>query len=84
MGPGSTYRPNAEETDRSKQSKQGQLWVRHEGKTKVVDLGCTAEEMEERIRTATRLTRKQEVYVTSQGRTETWEGVAAMEDRESD
>ena len=36
------------------------------------------------FRTATRLTRKQEVYVTSQGRTETWEGVAAMEDRESD
>ena len=34
----------------------------------------------ERIRTATGLTRKEEVYVTSQGRRETWEVVAAMDD----
>ena len=69
--PGSRHRPCSE---------QGQLWFRHEGKTRVVDLGWTAGEMGERIRTATGLTRKKEVYVTIQGRRETWEGVAAMED----
>ena len=79
-GPGPRGRQISDETNRPEQSKQGQLWVRYEGKTRAVDLGGTAEEMRERVHTATKQTGEGEVYVTSQVRRETWESVAAMED----
>ena len=48
FGPGSRCRQISDETNRPEQSKQGQLWVRFEGKTRAVDLGGTEEEMRER------------------------------------
>ena len=78
--PGSRSGQISDETNRPEQSKQGQLWVRFEGKTRAVDLGGTEEEMRERIQTAIKQTWEGEVYVTNQGRRETWKSVAAMED----
>ena len=80
LGPGSRSRQISDETNRPEQSKQGQLWVRFEEQTKVVDLGGTEEEMRKKIQTAIKQTGEEEVYVTSQGRRETWESVTAMED----
>ena len=55
------------------------MWVRFEGQTKAVDVGGTEEETRKRIQTAIGGAREEEMYVTSQGRKETWESVAAME-----
>ena len=80
LGPGSRSRQISDETNRPGQSKQRHVWVRFEGRTKAVDLGCTEEEMIKRIQTAIGGAREEEMYVTSQGRRKTWESVAAMED----
>ena len=80
LGPGSRSRQISDGTNRPEQSKQGQVWVRFEGRTKAVDLGGTEEEMRKRIQTAIGGAREEEMYATSQGRRETWERVAAMED----
>ena len=69
----------SDETNRPEQSKQRQVWVRFEGHTKAVDVGGTEEETRKRIQTAIGGAREEEMYVTSQGRKETWESVAAME-----
>ena len=50
-----------------------------EGQTKAVDVGGTEEETIKRIQTAIGGAREEEMYVTSQGRRETWESVAAIE-----
>ena len=55
------------------------MWVRFEGQTKAVDAGGTEEETRKRIQTSIGGVREEEMYVTSQGRKETWESVAAME-----
>ena len=55
------------------------MWVRFEGQTKGVDVGGTEEEVRKRIQTAIGGAREEEMYMTSQGRRETWESVAAME-----
>ena len=55
------------------------MWVRFEGQTKAVDVGGTEEETRKRIQTAIGGAREDEMYVTSQGRMETWESVTAME-----
>ena len=47
--------------------------------TKAVDLGGTEEEMRKRIQTAIGGAREEEMYVTSQGRRNTWESVATVE-----
>ena len=73
FGPGSRTRQISDETNRPEQSKQGQLCVRFEGQTKAVDLGGTEEEMRKMIQTAIKQTVEEEVYLTSQGRGETWE-----------
>ena len=52
FGPGSRSRQISDETSRPEQSKQGQLWVRFEGRTKAIDLGGTEGEMRKRIQTA--------------------------------
>ena len=79
VGPGSKSRQFSGETNRPGQSKQRQVWVRFEGQTKAVDVGGTEEEVRKRIQTAIGGAREEEMYMTSQGRRETWESVAAME-----
>ena len=77
--PRSRSRQISGETNRPEQSKQRQVSVRFEGRTKAVDVGGTEEEVRKRIQTAVGGAREEEMYVTSQGRKETWESVAAME-----
>ena len=79
LGPGSKSRQLSGEMNRPRQSKQRQVWVRFEGQTKAVDVGGTEEEVRKRIQTAIGGAREEEIYLTSQGRRETWESVAAME-----
>ena len=79
LGPGSRNRQISDETNRPEQSKQRQVWVRFEEQTKAVDVGSTEEETRKRIQTSIGGSREEEMYVTSQGRKETWESVAAME-----
>ena len=79
MGPGSESRQFSGEINRPRQSKQRQVWVRFEGQTKAVDVGGTEEEVRKRIQTAIGGAREEEIYLTSQGRRETWKSVAAME-----
>ena len=79
LGPGSKSRQFSGETNRPRQSKQRQVWVRFAGQTKAVDVGGTEEEVRKRIQTAIGGAREEEIYLTSQGRRETWESVAAME-----
>ena len=52
LGPGSKSRQFSGETNRPRQSKQRQVWVRFEGQTKAVDVGGTEEEVRKRIQTA--------------------------------
>ena len=61
LGPGSRSRQISDETNRPEQSKQGQVWVRFEGQTKVVDPGGTEEEMRKRIQTAIGGAREEEM-----------------------
>ena len=49
LGPGSKSRQFSGETNRPGQSKQRQVWVRFEGRTKAVDVGGTEEEVRKRI-----------------------------------
>ena len=76
LGPGSKSRQISGETNRPGQSKQRQVWVWFEGQTKAVDV---EEEVRKRIQTAIEGAREEEIYMTSQGRRETWESVAAIE-----
>ena len=78
LGPGSKSRQFSGETNRPGHSEQRQVWVRFEGRTKAVDAGGTEEEVRKRIQTAIGGARADEMYVTSQGRKETWESVPAM------
>ena len=52
--------------------------------TKAADLGGTEEEMRKRIQTAIGGAREEEMYVTSQGRRNTWESVATVENGRGD
>ena len=67
LGPGSRSRQISDETNRPEQSKQGQLWVRFEEQTKVVDLGGTEEEMRKKIQTAIKQTGEEEVVCDKSG-----------------
>ena len=73
LGPGSKSRQFSGETNRPGQSKRRQVWVRFEGQTKAVDAGGTEEEVRKRIQTVIGGAREEEMYLTSQGRRETWE-----------
>ena len=84
LGPVSRSRQISDEMNRPEQSKQRQVWVIFEGQTKAVDVGGTEEETRKRIQTAIGGAREEEMYVTSQGRKETWESVAGDGKWESD
>ena len=73
LGPGSKRRQISGETNRPEQSKQRQVWVRFEGRTKAVDVCGTEEEVRKRIQTAIGRAREEEMHVTSRGRKESWE-----------
>ena len=75
LGPGSRSRQIFHETNRPEQSKQGQLWVRFERRTKAVDSGGTEEEVRKRIQTSI----GEEEMCCDESR-ETWDCVVAMED----